>query len=310
MALPAPLRSDGVVTAPTPILEFFDDPADFLAVADPFLAADPVLVTVVATVTQRCLTGTLPAGSAPRWWVTVREEPDGDVVAVGMRTAPGGGSPPYLTAMSDDAAVALARALVARGELITEVNGALPACRVAAEEVARSSGGVARVREHTRLHHLATLDSPAAVPGRLRYAEPDDVAVCLEWWEAFEIDAAAQAGRAEAGAPLEPQDTATMLARFERRGVVLWEDEHGEVVHLTAVNLPSYGVVRVGPVYTPPSQRGRGYASAAVAAVSARAQAQGHQVCLFTDQANPVSNKIYAALGFEAVVDMAYVEIV
>jgi hypothetical protein len=34
------------------------------------------------------------------------------------------------------------------------------------------------------------------------------------------------------------------------------------------------------------------------------------QVCLFTDQANPTSNKIYAALGYRPVVDMANLVIV
>ena len=31
---------------------------------------------------------------------------------------------------------------------------------------------------------------------------------------------------------------------------------------------------------------------------------QGARVCLFTDQANPTSNKIYEALGYRPVVDM------
>jgi predicted GNAT family acetyltransferase len=34
------------------------------------------------------------------------------------------------------------------------------------------------------------------------------------------------------------------------------------------------------------------------------------QPCLFTDQANPASNKIYAALGYRPVVDMAQLVIV
>jgi predicted GNAT family acetyltransferase len=32
---------------------------------------------------------------------------------------------------------------------------------------------------------------------------------------------------------------------------------------------------------------------------------QGARACLFTDRANPVSNRIYAALGYRPVVDMA-----
>jgi predicted GNAT family acetyltransferase len=69
-------------------------------------------------------------------------------------------------------------------------------------------------------------------------------------------------------------------------------------------------VSRVGPVYTPPAERGRGWASNAVAEVSHRIQAEGARVCLFTDQANPTSNKIYAALGYRPVVEMANLVIV
>ena len=77
------------------------------------------------------------------------------------------------------------------------------------------------------------------------------------------------------------------------------------VVHLTGANPPAYGVARVGPVYTPAAHRGRGYASAAVAQVSRHFLERGVRVCLFTDQANPTSNRIYQALGFHPVVDMA-----
>ncbi|MCY7374290.1 MAG: hypothetical protein LH461_11440, partial [Spirochaetaceae bacterium] len=89
-----------------------------------------------------------------------------------------------------------------------------------------------------------------------------------------------------------------------------WVDEAGERVHLTGANPPSFGVARLGPVYTPPAQRGRGWASNAVAEVSRRIQAEGARICLFTDQANPTSNAIYAALGYRPVVDMANLVIV
>jgi predicted GNAT family acetyltransferase len=58
-------------------------------------------------------------------------------------------------------------------------------------------------------------------------------------------------------------------------------------------------------VYTPKEHRGRGYASAAVAAVSRMLRDQGARVTLFTDQANPVSNAIYQRLGYRPVVDQA-----
>jgi predicted GNAT family acetyltransferase len=52
-------------------------------------------------------------------------------------------------------------------------------------------------------------------------------------------------------------------------------------------------------VYTPPHRRRRGYAGSAVAAASRRALAGGATTCmLFTDLANPTSNKIYAEVGY------------
>jgi predicted GNAT family acetyltransferase len=41
-----------------------------------------------------------------------------------------------------------------------------------------------------------------------------------------------------------------------------------------------------------------------VAQVSREYVEQGVRVCLFTDQANPVSNRLYEALGYRPVVDM------
>ena len=106
------------------------------------------------------------------------------------------------------------------------------------------------------------------------------------------------------------EDAEAMLRRITAGRVWFWEDEHGERVHLTGVNPPSYGVARVGPVYTPKAHRGRGYASAAVAGVSQAILDGGARACLFTDQANPTSNKIYEALGYRAVVDMANLRVV
>ena len=60
----------------------------------------------------------------------------------------------------------------------------------------------------------------------------------------------------------------------------------------------------IGPVYTPPDRRGRGYASNLVAEVSQRQIASDRSFCvLFTDLANPTSNHIYQAIGYTPVVD-------
>ena len=61
---------------------------------------------------------------------------------------------------------------------------------------------------------------------------------------------------------------------------------------------------RVGPVYTPPEFRRRGYASAVVAGVSRRLLDEGRRYCfLYTDLANPTSNRIYQDIGYEPACD-------
>lgn len=56
--------------------------------------------------------------------------------------------------------------------------------------------------------------------------------------------------------------------------------------------------VRIGPVYTPPQERGKGYASACVAQISRYVMGKGLWCCLFTDSENPTSNKIYKNVGY------------
>jgi predicted GNAT family acetyltransferase len=222
-----------------------------------------------------------------------------------MRTAPFAPYPLFLLPMPDAAAVALARALHERGEEVLAVNGALPAVERCAAELARLAGGRVQANQHTRLHELGELVRPAPVPGRLAAATEDDVELAAAWFDAFMGDADEQAGRPRGASAHEVPDRAELLRRLHAGRLWFWVDETGQPVHLTGANPPSFGVARIGPVYTPPAQRGRGWASNAVAEVSRRIQADGVRVCLFTDQANPTSNRIYAALGYRPVADMA-----
>jgi predicted GNAT family acetyltransferase len=287
-------------------VELLTDPVAFLAVTGEHLAADPVVTTVIASVTARAVAADergMPPGDHPRWWVAVRDGA-GRVVGVGMRTAPFQPHPLYVLDMPEEGAVALARVLHERGEAVAGVNGALPAARVVADELARLGGSTVSVHEHVRLFELGDLVVPPSPPGRLRLATVDDAELALAWFRGFGAAAAEQAGRTEPHHGVEAFTLDDMLQRIEERVVWLWEDERGERVHLTATNPPAYGVARVGPVYTPLAHRGRGYASAAVAEVSRRLVDDGSRVCLFTDQANPTSNRIYEAIGYRPVVDM------
>jgi predicted GNAT family acetyltransferase len=105
----------------------------------------------------------------------------------------------------------------------------------------------------------------------------------------------------EAGVP--HGDAERSVARGLAAGeLFLWED--GKPVCMVGVHVQVAGVVRLGPVYTPPDRRARGYATSAVAAASEAALARGAHACmLFTDLENPTSNRIYAAVGYERFAD-------
>jgi len=292
-------------------LQFCTDPGEFLAAAGDYLAADPVVNTVVTTAAHRVLSQPADGIAQPdrNWWLVVRDE-SGAVLGAGMRTARFAPYPPFLLPMPEQAALALAHALHERGEEVRAVNGALPAVELCAAELARLGGGRVGVSQHTRLHELGQLTWPAPVPGSLQAATEDDLELVTEWFGAFVGDADEQAGRPRGVGAHEVPERAELLRRLQTRWLWFWVDEAGERVHLTGAHPPSFGVARVAPVYTPPAQRGRGWASNALAAVSWRLQAEGARVCLYTDQANPTSNKIYASLGYRPVADMANLVIV
>ncbi len=289
-------------------VEFLTDPALFLRRAEAVLAADPVVTTVVSTVSARFAAedadGVPLHPGVPRWWALMQEA--GAIVGLAMRTAPAPPHALYLLPMPDAAAEALADALHARGEPVEHANGALPATRRFMERVAGHRGGRIEVAQHNRLFELRELVPARPVAGELRRTEDHEVDLALAWYDAFLADADEQAGRVRGtSAPAEVPTREDILRRIRGGQLWFWTDGDGTPVNLTAANPPGFGVSRLGPVYTPPEQRGRGFASAAVAELSTRLLGEGVRVCLFTDQANPTSNGIYQALGFRPVVDMA-----
>lgn len=287
-------------------VDFFADPHDFLRAAGDHLAARAVESTVVLTSVHRHaqeLAEGVPRQAAPHEWYAVIRDRSGAVVSAAMRTAPFAPHPAYVLAMPDDAGRALARAVHARGELLDAANGGLLAVEAVMAETARRAGGTVRATEETRLWELGELREPTGVPGTLRPARPDEASVALPFYRSFGTEAAEMAGRPDAHPTLDMD--LEMVARRIAEGTVWFWEVDGEVVHLTQGGPAAFGVARIGPVLTPKRHRGRGYASAAVAGVARELRDTGVRVCLFTDRANPTSNRIYAALGFEPVLEGA-----
>lgn len=233
-----------------------------------------------------------------RLWLVERE---GSVVAAALRT------PPYnliLPRPIDDAALTVLAATV--DDELPGVTGALPEANTFAAAWCAHRPLRPRVTIEQGIFALERVTPVEGVPGRLRRATKADRATVSVWYRAFAEEALR--GRVPHDDDAEARRNRqldVLLDSGERSGIVLWEDD-GEVVSLAGFGGRTPNGIRVGPVYTPPERRGRGYASALTAALSTQLLESGRRFCfLYTDLSNPTSNKIYRAIGYEHVCDSA-----
>lgn len=274
---------------------------EFLAEAREFLRAEPARNTVVLSVTEnlrlKAVAGRPPAGPARDaagplfgWF---RPGPGRNPISGAFMHTPD--FPAFLTSMSSEAAAQLADALAAAGRRVAGVNAQTQAAEAFADTWRHRTAEAVTVHRLMRLHRLDTLVWPDPRPeGTSRVAGEPDRDLLVEWFAAFalEVDEAA------------PQDQAAAVdERLSYGGITVWEAS-GAPVSVAAITRAVGRMVRVGPVYTPPPLRGRGYAGGATAAVSQAAlDAGATEVVLYTDLANPTSNALYERLGYRPVED-------
>jgi len=263
-----------------------DDPNEFLERAAPLLLADEARHNLILGIA-----GTLrdqPGRYATHelWLV----EEDGVVRAAAVRT------PPYRLVLAGAAVQPLADRL----DDLPGVVAAAPEAEAFASAWTARTGASIRRRVGQGVYGLERVTPPAvAPPGRPRPAGEADRELLLTWLRAFSVEALD-----------ENPDDEPLHRMIDMRitddpdcGFVLWEDA-GAPVSLTGFGSPTPTGIRIGPVYTPPDLRGRGYASALVADVSQGQLDAGRRFCfLYTDLSNPTSNKIYIDIGYERVCD-------
>jgi GNAT superfamily N-acetyltransferase len=133
---------------------------------------------------------------------------------------------------------------------------------------------------------------PAAA-GFARMAGPDDALLLQEWMDAFLEEAL------PAGFPKDPRAGARLAGNGR---TWLWCEPGGEPMSVATNHRRVAGWWAFGYVYTPPAHRGHGWATSLVAHASTWALGSGAVGCtLFTDLANPVSNRIYERIGYRRV---------
>lgn len=155
------------------------------------------------------------------------------------------------------------------------------------------TGHETRLQMHLRVHELTEISPPRRPSGTFRLAAMSDVELLGPWADALNVEL-----RSENPSPGE----LSVRNRIDVGCMFVWDN--GGPVSMAAWDGPTPHGARINFVYTPPEHRGRGYAAACVADLSQLLLDEGRRFCaLFTDLANPVSNRLYARLGYRPICD-------
>lgn len=221
-------------------------------------------------------------------------EQNGTVVGCALRTP---ARKLVITRIPPGAVDALVVDVTACHEELPGVLGPPAAAREFARQWCARHGSASRDAMAQRLYQLERVRAPERLPGgSFRLAAPEQTKLIASWVECF----AAEAG-------VEGRSRDHVAARIAAGEMALWWD--GEPRTLAGYSGRSPNGVRIGYVYTPPEWRGRGYATACVAALSQHALDGGARFCcLYTDLSNPASNRIYRKIGYTAVCDAIEIE--
>ncbi|MEI7834039.1 MAG: GNAT family N-acetyltransferase [bacterium] len=214
-------------------------------------------------------------------------EENGVLIAAATQT------PPYnviLTRMDQIAATALAQQLIDWEYEIPGVLGPSESVDHFNMTWCSETGNKIELEHGLGVYQLDQVIPPAAPTGYCAVATEQDTELLLRWHREFCEDT---------GLPVREAEKVVRQTIAERR-YQLWHDPHP--VSLAVVCGPTPNGIRISEVYTPAAYRGKGYASANVAALSQRMLDTGRQFCyLFTDLANPTSNSIYRKIGYRQV---------
>ena len=233
------------------------DPAEFLAAAEPLLLADEARHNLILG-----LAGTLrdQPGYYPSFNLWLAER-DGAPVAAALRT------PPFNLVLAepadDEALTSLAEGSRPTASTFPASSAPFPRSTASPRSGNACDGVLRRARRSQGLYQLREVRAVTGVSGRPRVATSKDAPLLVEWVDAFVAEALPED-------PSSPTDSERMVEarlRGADSGILLWEDDDAPV-SLAGWGGPTPTGIRIGPVYTPPEHRRRGYGSAVTAAVS------------------------------------------
>lgn len=263
----------------------FTDPLEFKIAVEPWLmqreAANNLMIALLGMLTGEHM----ETGSPVLRAVYAHDE----IVGVALRT--GDDRALLCTELPEEAVDPLLASLRSVRPQITRLTCPDRTAALLAERCGKKTA----LRMALGIYECSAVTEPAPVPGAYRAATPADLPVLIQWSQDFSSEALNST--APWSAEAVQAETKRLLKRVMDGKIGLWCDPVPVSQVYNAASTPNGA--RVTGVYTPPLLRGRGYASACVAALTKDLLAGGKRfVFLFTDLANPTSNKIYQDIGY------------
>ncbi len=260
---------------------------DYLSAVGPTLRRRPVINQLAIAIAQTCVREPDRYGADVAFYGV---EHDGAIAGAALQTRPW---PVQIAESTAEAARLLAHEFAVNEPPLAGVAGPDAAPEEFARAYASERGMTYALETSLGTFELTSVNELPEVAGRRVVASPEHAALVQAWLGAFHDEATPHdpALRADAG------ERAVATGRAH-----LWLDDNKQPVSYAFHNRDVEGWASVGPVYTPPEARGRGFATALVAAVSRALLAEGRPGCtLFTNLANPTSNAIYERIGYRRV---------
>jgi hypothetical protein len=270
----------------------YDDPEAWLTDATPLLGADEPRHNLMFGIADRLIHD---PGAYPEhrlWLATEGTEPVGAL----MQTPP---YPVIVAEPADPGAIdALVEAALPFAGTIPGVNGARPEVDAFTEAWCARTGSQWHMGVEMGIYACDETTPVPGASGTPRLGTPDDFDAVFAMFLAF----ADEALQHETNRDREREERGThdqLASEPGRAGMWLWEDE-GRIVSITGHGGRTPNGIRIGPVYTPPELRGRGYATALVHHQTSWLLREHVGVCfLYTDLSNPTSNAVYRRIGYE-----------
>jgi len=192
--------------------------------------------------------------------------------------------------------------MLTRGVDLPGFNGRADDASEAAAWWAARTGRSTRVAMRLGVYRLTEVSDKPRAGGVMRLVTEADRDMVLEWFDGF--------NEATNNALRSPAEAWASFNGGDFRRLYLWEVD-GVPVSVAGLSGRTPNGRRIGPVYTPPEARKRGYAEALVADLCRSILAAGSRFCfLFTDLDNPTSNHVYRDVGFHQIQESAEVELV